>query len=137
MATTIYQDLKDALQTFKDFLDANVTTIKPAIQALISIIPQLGDLLNQLIDLMGKLKAEIQKLDPGAVPGLDKVSAFMTGAKTLLTTAENLLPAQKSAIDQVLGVISVAEGLPTLTQLKQEILNLIDAVVADLTQLKP
>src|SRR5712692_8645579 len=101
MAENLYQDLKDALQEFKTFLDTNVQTIKPAIQALISVIPQLGDLLTKLIDLMGKLKTEIQNLNVGNIPGLDKVSAFTNAVKVLLQTAENLLPKEKSAIDEV------------------------------------
>ncbi len=137
MAENLYQDLKDALQEFKTFLDTNVQTIKPAIQALISVIPQLGDLLTKLIDLMGKLKTEIQNLNVGNIPGLDKVSAFTNAVKVLLQTGENLLPKEKSAIDEVLGVVNVVGSLPTLDQVKQQILDLIDAVVADLNQLKP
>ncbi len=31
---SLFEDLKDALKDFKDFLDQNVNTIKPAIAAL-------------------------------------------------------------------------------------------------------
>lgn len=134
--SNLYADLKKALQDFKDFLDANVATIKPAITALKAIIPQISDLIDKLISLMGQLKTAIQNLNVGAIPGLDKVSAFTTSAKTLLQTAENLLPDQKSAIDEVLGVVDVVSGLPSLDTLKADILNLIDAIVADLNQLK-
>jgi hypothetical protein len=133
--TNLYQDLKNALNDFKTFLDTNVPTIKPAIQALKAIVPQIGTLLTSLIDLMGKLKTEIQSINVGAIPGLDKVAAFTASAKTLLTTAEGLLPADKPAIDQVLSAIDVVAGLPTLDTVKADILTMIDAIVAQLNSL--
>jgi hypothetical protein len=132
----LFQELKDALTEFKTFLDTNVPVIKPAIQALKSIIPQIGDLLDKLIDLMGKLKTAIQNLNVGAIPGLDKVTAFTQGVTTLLQTAKNLLPNEASTIDDVLAVANVAGSLPSVDQLKAEILSLIDAIVVDLNSLK-
>lgn len=136
MATTnLYQDLKNALTDFKTFLDKNVATIKPAIQALKSIVPQVGDLVTKLIDLMNKLKAEVQNLNVSNVPGLSQLSTFTTAAQTLLQTAENLLPDQKSNIDDVLSVVSVISGLPSLDTVKQDILTLIDGIIGDLNSL--
>lgn len=132
----LFQELKDALTEFKTFLDTNVPVIKPAIQALKSIIPQIGDLLDKLIDLMGKLKTAIQNLNVGAIPGLDKVTAFTQGVTTLLQTAKNLLPNEARTIDDVLAVANVAGSLPSVDQLKAEILSLIDAIVVDLNSLK-
>jgi hypothetical protein len=134
--SNLYQDLKKALEEFKTFLHDNVATIKPAIQALKSLIPQIGDLIDKLIALMGQLKTEIQNLNVGQIPGLDKVSTFTNGIKALLTTAENLLPDQKASIDDVLSVVNVVSGLPTLDTIKQDILDLIDAIVTDLNALK-
>jgi hypothetical protein len=134
--SNLYEDLKKALEEFKTFLHDNIATIKPAIQALKALIPQIGELIDKLITLMGQLKTEIQNLNVGAIPGLDKVSAFTNGIKTLLTTAENLLPDQKPSIDEVLGVVSVVSGLPSLDAIKQEIIDLIDAIVTDLNTLK-
>ncbi len=134
--SNLYQDLKKALNDFKTFLDQNVATIKPAISALKSIVPQIGDLLDKLINLMGQLKTAIQKLNVSNIPGLSQVSQFTTAAKTLLQTAENLLPDQKSAIDDVLGVVGVVSGLPSLDQVKGDILTLIDGIIADLNSLK-
>ncbi len=132
----LFQELKDALTEFKTFLDTNVPVIKPAIQALKSIIPQIGELLDKLIDLMGKLKTAIQNLNVGAIPGLDKVTTFTQGVTTLLQTAKNLLPNETSTIDDVLGVANVAGSLPSVDQLKTEIISLIDAIVVDLNSLK-
>jgi hypothetical protein len=134
--SNLYADLKKALQDFEDFLHNNVATIKPAIQALKSLIPQIGDLLDKLISLMGQLKTEISSLDVSNIPGLSQVSAFTAGIKTLLTTAENLLPNEKSAIDDVLKVVDVVSGLPSLETVKADILKLIDDIVTDLNSLK-
>ncbi len=45
---SLFEDLKDALQDFKEFLDQNVNTIKPAIAALKSLVPQITELLDKL-----------------------------------------------------------------------------------------
>ena len=132
----LFQELKDALTEFKTFLDTNVPVIKPAIQALKSIIPQIGELLDKLIDLMGKLKTAINNLNVGAIQNLDKVTAFTQGVTTLLQTAKNLLPNEASTIDNVLAVANVAGSLPSVGQLKAEIISLIDAIVVDLNSLK-
>lgn len=139
MAENLYQDLQTALQDFKKFLDDNTKTIKPAIQALKAVIPQLGDLIDQLIKLLRKLKTEIQNLDVGAGQvgdAIKQVSAFTTGVKTLLTTAENLLPQNKADIDAVLSVVDVVSSLPSLNDVKDAILKAIEDVIADLNNLK-
>jgi ABC-type transporter Mla subunit MlaD len=135
-ATNLFDDLKKALGDFKSFLDANVGTIKPAIQALRSMVPQVDTLLNKLVDLMGQLKAEVQKINPGLIPGLDKVTTFTNSTKSLLETARGLLPEQAGAINDVLQVVDVVSSLPSLDQVKQEIISLIDAIVVHLNNLK-
>jgi phage-related minor tail protein len=132
----LYQELKDALQEFKDFLDDNVPKIKDAILALGSMFPKLKELIGQLIDLMGDLKEEIDKLDVTAVPGLEELSKFTAGVTTLLTTAKSLLPDKAGTIDQVLGAVNVVGSLPSLGDVKDEIKTLIDAIVVHLTTLK-
>jgi hypothetical protein len=135
-AQNLFEELKQALTTFKDFLHNNVATIKPAIQALKQLVPQVSELIGKLIDLMSKLKTEINNLNPAAVPGLDKVSEFTTGVTSLLTTAKNLLPNEAGEIDEVLAVTDVVSSLPSLDAVKAEIIALIDAIIADLNQLK-
>jgi ABC-type transporter Mla subunit MlaD len=136
-ADNLYQELKDVLQDFKDFLDQHVPTIKPAIQALASLIPQIVDLLDKLIDLMGKLKTEIQNLDVGAIPGLGEVSSFTDKVNAFLESSKNLLPDEADTIDDILSVTDVVGGLPSLDEVKTDILALIDAIVAHLNSLKP
>jgi hypothetical protein len=133
--SNLYQQLKDALTQFKQFLDTNTATLKPAIAALKPIVPQVGDLLSKLIDLMGQLKTAVTNINVGAVPGLAQISQFTSSATTLLQTAEALLPSQKSAIDDVLSVANVVTGLPSFDTLKQDILDLLTAIVGDLNTL--
>ena len=134
--TTLFDDLKKALADFKQFLDDNIGTIKPAIVALRSLIPQVTDLLTKLIDLLTKMKAEVDKLASTPIPGIDKVTTFTSSIKTLLQTAEGLLPDEKAAIDDVLKVTDVVTGLPSVAQIQKEIDDLIDAIIAHLNTLK-
>jgi ABC-type transporter Mla subunit MlaD len=131
----LYQELKDALSQFKSFIDTNSATLKPAITALKPIVPQIGDLLTKLIDLMNQLKTTISGINVGAIPGLSQVSQFTGTVKTLLTTAEALLPQQKTAIDEVVAATDVVTGLPSLDTVKQDILNLLTGIINDLTAL--
>lgn len=135
-ATNLFEELKTALTDFKTFLDQNVGTIKPAINALASLIPQINELIDKLIDLMGQLKTEIQNLDVGNIPGLAEASEFTEKIKGLLTTTKSLLPEQAGTIDEVLEVANVVSGLPSLDAVKGEILALLDAINAHLASLK-
>ncbi len=133
----LFEQLKTVLQDFKNFLDTNVPTIKPAIQALASLIPQIVDLLDLLIGLMNDLKTEVQNLDVSAIPGLDQVSQFTGQITTFLDTTKDLLPDQASTIEEIRSVANVVTGLPSLDEIKAEILTLIDAITAHLNSLKP
>ena len=137
MADNLFQELHDVLQEFKTFLDSNVPTIRPAIQAIASLIPQVTELVDKLVDLMGKLKTEIQSLDVSAIPGLSEATEFITKVKGFLDAAKNLLPDEAATIDDVLAVADVVGGLSGLDDVKQEILDTIDAIVAHLNSLKP
>jgi len=135
--TNLFEDLRNALKDFKGFLDQNVPLIKPAIQSLKSIVPQITELIDKLITLMGELKTEIQKLlSSGPIQNLDKITQFTAGITTLLTTAKTVVPAEAATIDDVLKVAQLAGSLPTIGQLKDEINSLIDAIVAHLNSLK-
>ena len=135
--TNLYQELKDALQELKYFLQQNTATIKPAIQALASLVPQVVTLIDELIGLLNQVKTEINNLNVSGIPGLAQVSQFTQTVTTFLNTAKALLPNEASTIDEVLGAASVIGSLPSLDQFKQEIIELIDEIVADLKQLKP
>jgi phage-related protein len=134
----IYQELKDVLQDFKDFLDDNVPTIKPAIQALSSLIPQVVELLDLLIGLMNDIKTEIQDLDVSAIPGLGEVSSFTDNIRAFLDASSDLIPDEaEGTVEDIRAVINVVGGLPSLDEVKQDILDLVDAIVGHLNNLKP
>lgn len=135
-APNLYEELKKVLQDLKTFLDQNVAIIKPAVTALKQLVPQITDLLNDLVGLLNKLKTEIQNLNVGAIPGLDKVSGFTAAVKTLLETAKKLLPNEAGTIDGVAAAADVVTGLPSVDQLKTELTGLIDAIVGHLNSLK-
>lgn len=132
----LFEQLKEVLADFKQFLDENVPTIKPAINAIASLIPQVNDLVDLLIQLMGKLKTEIQNLDVSTIPGLAEVSEFSEKIKGFLESAKKLLPDETDSIDEIADVADVVTGLPSLDAVKTEIVTLIDAIVAHLNSLK-
>jgi phage-related protein len=136
MATNLYQELKDLLTEFKTFLDTNVNTIKPVVQALAALVPQINQLIDLLIGLMGKLKTEISQLNVGAIPDLAKVTEFTDKVKALLQATKSLLPNEAADIDTVLGAADVVGGLPSLDNVKAEIISLIDEIVTLLGSLK-
>lgn len=139
--TNLYTDLKKALSDLKTFLDANTAIIKPVIQPLAQLLPQITDLIDGLIGLLGQLKEAINKLDLNLIPGakdvLPKVTEFTQAAKALLTASETLLPDQAAEIAKVKGFTDLVTGLPAIDQVKKDIIDLIDGVVNDLKQLKP
>jgi ABC-type transporter Mla subunit MlaD len=132
VATNLFDDLKKALKDLKDFLAAKKDLIKPAVSALKGLGLPIGDLLTQLITLLNKLKTAIANLDTKQVPGLSDVSAFTGSVRATLQAAKSLLPDEAAQIDQVLGIADVVTSLPSLDQVKKEITDLIDAIVADL-----
>jgi ABC-type transporter Mla subunit MlaD len=137
-ASSLFDDLKQALTTFKQFLDSASANdgLKNAIKAVKAVVPQVGDLLTKLIGLMDQLKTEINSLNAGAVgAGLTTATQFVSSAKTLLDTAKSLLPNDAATIDQILAVVNVVSSLPSLDAVKTEILSLIDTIKADLTTL--
>ena len=133
--SNLYQELKGALQQFKQFLDSTTTTLKPAIQALKPMVPQIGGLLTKLIGLMNQLRDAVNQIDVSNIPGLQQVTEFTTAVTTLLQTAESLLPAEKAAIDDVLSAATVVTQLPSLSDVKQQILDLLTGVIGDLQAL--
>jgi hypothetical protein len=137
-AQNLFEDLKKALNDFKTFLDDKKNVIKPAIAPLNQLTGgRVTELLDKLIDLLNKLKEEISKIDLTQIPGLADVTTFTQSVKTLLETSKNLLPDQASTINDVLGVVDVVGGLQAVTtQLKDEVLNLLQAIIADLQFLK-
>src|SRR5437588_6462220 len=140
MATTpesLYQDVKTQLIDFQGFLKDHRDEVKPSVQAIRAVLPQVDDLLNKLIDLMGQIKTAIQNLDVSHIPGVQQVTTFTQKITTLLQTVVNLVPSEADAINTVLGIAKVVGGLSDLgASLKTDISNLIDAIVNDLKSLQ-
>jgi hypothetical protein len=131
----LFRDLRNALSNLKAVLDANGAVLKPAIQTLKTVLPQAGELLNQLISLMNSLKTDIQNLDVSNLTGLPQLASFATSMQTVLQDSEDLLSDRKADVDSVLGVLSILESLPTLVSVRQDILTLIDGIIGDLNTL--
>ena len=135
-APNLFEEVKTALNDFKVFLDGNVSKIKPAVAPLNQLTGgRISELITKLVDLMNKLKAEIDKLNPNLVPGLAEVTRFTQGIKTLLQTSKSLLPNETATIDDIIGVADIVTSLPSIDQLKTEIKGLIDAIVGHLNSL--
>lgn len=126
--TSVYDDLKKALQDFKSFLATNKQPIHDAIGPLKSLVPQIGDLLTALIDLMGKLADKVNQLDVGNIPGLAQVTEFTQDVQTLFQVVSTVMPDQSAAINDVIGKAKVVGGLPSLGTVKQDIIALINDV---------
>ena len=54
----------------------------------------------------------------------------------MLGTAKNLLPEKADDIDSVLSIANVVSGLPSLDEIKNEIITLLDACIAHVNSLK-
>lgn len=136
MATTpasLFEDLERVLTEFKTFLndDTRYNAIKTVIQTLGSVVPQVSQLIGQLVTVLTKLKEEIGKLDTNLVlpDQLAQATEFSNSARTLLETAKALVPNQAAAIDQVLDALNVFGSLPSLGDFKTKILDLLGFVI--------
>jgi phage-related protein len=136
----IYQDLKDVLEEFKTFLaqEPRFGTIKTAISSLASVIPKIVDVIDLLIDLMNQIKTEIQNLDVSAIPGLSDVSEFTGQITSFLDAAADLVSDEiKGTVDDIRSAINLVGGLPSLEEVKADIVELIGFIVGKLGELKP
>ena len=137
MATqTIYEELRDVLKDFHDFLQAKINDIKPPIQALAQAVPQVNDLIDKPIELLAKLKTEIQSINIGALNNIDQALAFAAKVKGFLESAKALLPDEAADIDRAINAADVVAGLPTFGDIKNELIQLIDDIAGLIAQLK-
>jgi len=137
MDSNIFEELKTLLTEFQTFLEQNVPTIRPAILAIARVFPQIVELIDKLIELMNKLKTEINNFDLGNIPGLTEATQFITMIKSFLESARTLLPDEAGTINDVLAVADVVGSLGGLTDVKADIIKAIDTIVTQLASLKP
>lgn len=137
-----YQDLKDALDELWALVDPNSAeyqAISEAIKALAKVFEQIVELLDALIDLLGELKQALNDLEVSGIPGLEELAEVSDAATAIANAAVILLkdPEQKKAAQEVLDVLSQVSALPSLDEVKQDIIELIDKIVVELGKLKP
>jgi len=137
MNTNIFEELKNLLTEFQTFLEQNVATIRPAILAIAGVFPQIVELIDKLIELMNKLKTEINNFDLGNINGLTEATQFINMIKSFLESARTLLPDEAGTINDVLAVADVVGSLGGLTDVKADIIKAIDTIVTQLASLKP
>lgn len=135
MAMNVYQELTTTLTEVKTLLDQGADLIRPAVKTLAGVIPQINEMLNLVIMVIDKIKAEIAKLDTSMIP-IDQVLPFINGAKSLLGTAKKLLPDNQDEIDQALAVVDVVASCPTPEQIKAEALGLLSEVTTQIGSLR-
>lgn len=135
MAMNVYQELTTTLNEVKTMLDQGADLIRPAVKTLSGIVPQIKEALDLVIAVIGKIKAEVAKLDTSMIP-IDQVLPFINGAKSLLGTAKKLLPDNQAEINQALEVVSIVASCPTPEQIKAEAIGLLDAVSTQIGSLK-
>ncbi|HQF72191.1 MAG TPA: hypothetical protein PLH39_13030 [Promineifilum sp.] len=133
----MFEELKNLLTEFQTFLEQNVATIRPAILAIAGVFPQIVELIDKLIELMNKLKTEINNFDLGNINGLTEATQFINMIKSFLESARTLLPDEAGTINDVLAVADVVGSLGGLTDVKTDILKAIDTIVTQLASLKP
>lgn len=139
----IYKDLQAALKKVDDFLTPeNVAAIKSVFKPIDKVLDgRLTLLVDRLIELLTKIKAEVAKLEfsPDITAKLTKISDFTDAAKAVLEAAQILLAndsASLAKIDEALKAVNIANALPTVGDVKGEINTLIDKVIAELKDLK-
>jgi hypothetical protein len=136
--TNVFQELKDALDDLKKFLEENAATVGPAIKALAEIVPPVNTLIDELISLLETLKSEIGKLNVGGIAEeqLKKLPAFAKSITTMLNAAKTVLPDEASDINEVIGAVNLVGSVPSLDQVKEQVILVIDDIVALLSGMK-
>ncbi len=140
MADNIFEQTRDALKDLDTFLsDEKVIAITTALDALLKLVEtfvdkdKINDALDSLVGLLGQVKAEIEKLDPSKIDGLDDLSKLAERMKNFITALKGLLPdADLGAADGLAGILD----LEPLTKIRDEILGLIESVSNKLKKLK-
>jgi len=136
----LFQELKDVLEEFKDFLESDeVTAVKDVIKASADLLEEFGvpivELIDSLVELLKKVKKEIQEFDLSDIEGLEEVAKF--GEKIgNLANAIMALPFVEE--DPTIKELAAgASSLDAFEDVKGEISGLIDTIVGHLNSLKP
>jgi hypothetical protein len=137
---TLYQDLKNALTHFEDFINPTSPTgiaIINAVKALRVLHAPIDDLLDKLITLMLGLSSAIASIDPSKISAVGDLTAFTTALGTLLDSADVLVPQQSTQIKAARDALTAVTALQSLTtELYNQIVTLLGTVTLDLRAIK-
>jgi hypothetical protein len=129
-----YHAIRDTLHTLKEFLDKNdnaiSNTIKPGLQSLYGTIPQTRHFVANVIFLLEDFRSRLQHTDVGAIPNVAELAHFATLVDSVLEKSGALLPDQLDTVQDAHGTARMIRDLPALTELKDEIIQLTDGIVA-------
>jgi hypothetical protein len=137
----VYDDFLAALEKLQSYIDPD--KIKPedfaalheAIKAVKKLAPQLGTALVTLVTLLTELQTAIDNLNVPATPAFQNAVDFIAATQAVLVLAEVLLPQEKTKIDQVLGPVSAAASLPSVTGIKDKIHKALAKIITALNTL--
>ena len=136
MEQNVYIQLRETVKGFRDFLDNNTLNLKSGIHSVASIMPQTNHLADSLIYLMENLRNTIMNIDTGSIPYLVELSTFGDKVNMILQSAKELLPNEPNAIEDVMRTTHVLSDLPTLGDIKGEIIGSLDGIIGHLYELK-
>lgn len=128
----IFQTLDTALKDFRQFLDndAVVNNIKAALDQIKTFVPQVGEVLGTIVNLLEDLKTELAKFDLSNIDDLESVLSFAEKATDVLQATKAILPDATDTIDDVVQAVEVAGSLDELTdELRQSINESIDTII--------
>ncbi len=133
--TSLYHDLRNALQGLKEFLDSNHNAVEPGLRAFASVVPQARHLVKSLAYLLENLQHTLQALEPGALSAPTEIAEFTRQIEQVLHAAGKLLPDGPDTVDDVLSMTRVINDLPALGELRTELGGLIDSILGHLRTL--
>jgi capsule polysaccharide export protein KpsE/RkpR len=130
MSDNVYQDIRDVVTDFEGFLEdtAIFNAIKTVVDSLKPHVPLIGQLLDQLIDLIEQLETKIGEVNVGGA--INQVPALAEQITGLIASATSLLGAGAAGTLQEV-VDQVAQYAPLVT----EILASITTIKTKLTAL--
>jgi phage-related protein len=125
MSDNVYQDIRDAVTDFEGFLKNKpiFDAIKTVVDSLKPHVPLIGQLLDQLIDLIEQLETKIGEVNVGGA--INQVPALAQQITGLLGSAGSLL--DEDAVSTLQGVVDqVALYAPLVTEILASITTIKD-----------
>lgn len=133
----VLEQLKTALTDLKQFLTDHQAELTQLVKTAAQLFPPIIQAIDTLIGLLNKLKDEITNLDLGQVQaGLDQVQGFVSITGTLLEAVKKFRPDLADEVAPAEDALNAVGQLPSLGQLKTDLINAINDVVNVLNQLK-